>query len=124
LVASALLLSCFFLVGKTGAVLQYNRCPVFLAALARRLLAVCAQHLFDDFRLTDPTIGDESTRICFSKLADSSASSSGTGVSVVSSALGSGSGGRKGLPQGLAGNLIQHDKWKVLDLRINRWQFQ
>jgi hypothetical protein len=56
--------------GKTGAVLQFDRCPVFLTALARRLLAVRSQHFFDDFRLTDPTIGDDSARTCFSKLAD------------------------------------------------------
>jgi hypothetical protein len=47
--------------------------------------------------------------------APSSASGSGTGGLMASSALGYGSGGRKGLPQGLAENLTQHDKWKLFE---------
>ena len=41
------------LFGLTGAVLNFNRVPAFITAVARRWLAIPVQHFFDDFRIFD-----------------------------------------------------------------------
>ena len=54
--------------GESGAVLLFNRVPTFLAAVARRWLAIPAQHFFDDFRLLGFACSKGSEFAFFTKL--------------------------------------------------------
>ena len=55
------------LFGLTGAVLNFNRVPAFITAVARRWLAIPVQHLFDDFRILDiqESNGSANRYFCF-----------------------------------------------------------
>ena len=58
------------LFGLTGAVINFNRLPVFMAAAARRVLAVPVQHFFDDFRIVEPLLANGAGLKAFEWLAD------------------------------------------------------
>ena len=55
--------------GLAGAVLLFNRVPVFFTAFLRRVLAIPAQHFFDDFRIVEPMITKESGFVFFKRTA-------------------------------------------------------
>ena len=54
--------------GLSGAVINFNRLPSLLAAIARRWLAIPVQHFFDDFRIIDMKSSNGSAFRWFSKL--------------------------------------------------------
>ena len=55
--------------GESSAVLQFNRHPCLLTALARRWFAIPVCHYFDDFRLMDPVFANESGTDTFDYLS-------------------------------------------------------
>ena len=54
--------------GESAVVLQFNRHPCLLVALARRWLAIPCVHFFDDIRIIEPLYGGDSARNFFDKL--------------------------------------------------------
>jgi hypothetical protein len=58
------------LFGLSGAVLQFNRVPTFIVALARRWLAIMTHAFFDDFRIIDFDCERQSAVRWFDKLVE------------------------------------------------------
>ena len=58
------------LFGLSGAVLQFNRVPTFIVALARRWLAIITHAFFDDFRIIDFDCERQSAARWFDKLVE------------------------------------------------------
>ena len=56
--------------GLLAAVLQFNRYPAALVAIARRWLAIPVINFFDDFKLTEPMFAKGSGAFYFDKLVD------------------------------------------------------
>ena len=56
--------------GLLSAVLQFNRFPALLVAIARRWLAIPVINFFDDFKITEPVFAKASGGLYFDKLAN------------------------------------------------------
>ena len=54
--------------GLLSAVLQFNRYPAFLVAVARRWLAIPVINFFDDFKISEPSYAKDSGAYYFDKL--------------------------------------------------------
>ena len=56
--------------GLLSAVLQFNRYPALLVAIARRWLAIPVINFFDDFKITEPRFAKGSGALYFDKLME------------------------------------------------------
>ena len=58
------------LLGFAGSVINYNRVPAFIVAVARRWRAILAQHFYDDKRIISAAIGGDSAYDSFLELTE------------------------------------------------------